>query len=216
MDPSNRELLIAVGRSLGIELGPDSMELFSIYLEVLKKWSSKMNLTGIQGERERVRKLLADSLSIPAYLSELGQSEGIRIADLGSGAGVPGLPVKISLPGCRVTLVESRLKRVHFLQEVLRTLGLSGIEVFHGRSGELEGEFDVITARAVGSLDYLCGESSRLLVDGGLLLAMRGTEELADSGPPEGWLHLETRGYLLPEGGEPRSLVILEKQQGST
>jgi 16S rRNA (guanine527-N7)-methyltransferase len=219
MDRSSRELLVSGGRSMGVELDGAAVDALGTYLEILDKWSKKVNLTGIKGEGERVRKLIVDSLSVAGFLLERGMVD-IGIVDLGSGAGIPGIPVKAALPDCGMTLVDSRRKRVFFLEEVVRVLGLSGVRVIRGRSEDLcEGGFGVMTARAVGRLDYLAEEGRRLLAPGGLIIAMKGPDgerELAESGLAEKGLQGEVRNYRLPGKGEPRSLVILEKPASST
>ncbi len=219
MEAESRGLLVEGGRGMGVELDVAAVDALEKYLEILDKWSKKVNLTGIAGEGERVRKLIVDSLSVAGYLLERGMV-GVKILDLGSGAGIPGIPIKSALPDCEMTLVDSRRKRFFFLEEAVRSLGFSGVRVIRGRSEELpEGDYEVMTARAVGPLDYLAGEGSRLLGRGGLIVAMKGPEgkkEFAESGLVEKGWQGEVRDYRLPGKGERRSLVVLEKPPSST
>jgi 16S rRNA (guanine527-N7)-methyltransferase len=113
---------------------------------------------------------------------------GAAVADLGSGAGLPGLVLGLARPDCDVTLVEPLLRRTTFLTEVVADLGLSNVEVVRGRAEELHGrrEFDVVTARALAPLDRLLGWAMPLVAPGGELLAMKGSsaaEEIAVAGP---------------------------------
>jgi 16S rRNA (guanine527-N7)-methyltransferase len=114
--------------------------------------------------------------------------EGATVADLGSGAGLPGLVLALVRPDCDVTLVEPLLRRTTFLTEAVEELGLSNVEVVRGRAEELHGraEFDVVTARALAPLERLLGWAMPLVAPGGELLAMKGSsaaEEIAAAGP---------------------------------
>lgn len=113
---------------------------------------------------------------------------GATVADLGSGAGLPGLVLGLSRPDCDVTLVEPLLRRTTFLSEVVEDLGLTNVEVFRGRAEDLHGrrQFDVVTARALAPLNRLLGWSMPLVGPGGELLAMKGSsaaEEIEAAGP---------------------------------
>ena len=114
--------------------------------------------------------------------------QGASVADLGSGAGLPGLVLAMARPDCEVTLVEPLLRRTTFLHEVVDELELSNVEVVRGRAEELHGrrEFDVVTARALAPLDRLLGWAMPLVAPGGELLAMKGSsaaDEIASAGP---------------------------------
>jgi 16S rRNA (guanine527-N7)-methyltransferase len=113
---------------------------------------------------------------------------GATVADLGSGAGLPGLVLALSRPDCDVTLVEPLLRRTTFLSEAVALLGLANVDVVRGRAEELHGlrEFDVVTARALAPLDRLLGWAMPLVASSGVLLAMKGSsagEEIAAAGP---------------------------------
>lgn len=114
--------------------------------------------------------------------------EGATVADLGSGAGLPGLVLALARPDCDVTLVEPLLRRTTFLAEVVEELGLSNVDVVRGRAEDLHGrlEFDVVTARALAPLDRLLGWAMPLVARGGELLAMKGSsaaQEIDAAGP---------------------------------
>jgi len=213
METENLELLIEGARDLGLELGERETALFDQYLSLLDKWSTKTNLTAIKGERERVIRLILDSLNVVPLLAD-----GMRVIDIGSGAGLPGIPVKVVMPGVELVLCESRKKRAVFLGEAVRKLKLDGVRVFDARAEQWDGElFDAALVRAVGALDALVKICSPLMKRGGVLIAMKGPgaeRELVDqmeAADKPGFSFRETIDYNLPGREATFSLVILEK-----
>lgn len=141
---------------------------------------------GLIGPREAPRLWERHLLNCAGLATLIPQ--GATVADLGSGAGLPGLVLALARPDCDVTLVEPLLRRTTFLTEVVEELGLANAEVVRGRAEELHGrrEFDVVTARALAPLDRLLGWAMPLVAPGGELLAMKGSsasEEIAAAGP---------------------------------
>lgn len=213
METENLELLIKGARDLGLDLGERETALFDQYLTLLDKWSTKINLTAIKGERERVTRLILDSLNVVPLLAD-----GMRVIDVGSGAGLPGIPVKVVMPGVELVLCESRGKRAGFLKEAVRKLGLDGVRVFDARAEQWDGElFDAALVRGVGALDALVKICSPLIKKGGALIAMKGPgaeRELADrmeAADKPDFSFRETIAYNLPGHEAAFSLVILEK-----
>jgi 16S rRNA (guanine527-N7)-methyltransferase len=143
------------------------------YLGELRRWDRVARLTGYRNEAERVRHLVIDSLLLLAVLSP-GASP---LLDLGSGAGVPGLILKLARPGWAVTLVEANRRRANFLRQVVRELGLEGIEVAHMRAEALAAEpgrrgvFRTVTARAVGRPEAVLALARPFLAQGGSFVA---------------------------------------------
>jgi 16S rRNA (guanine527-N7)-methyltransferase len=133
LDPAETRNLLERGvRFLDLELGPEQIEQFLAYLDLLLKWNRKMNLTALRSPREIIIHHFLDSLLLLPHLPQ-----NARLLDIGSGAGFPGLPLKIARPGLTFDLVEATAKKVSFLQEVIRCLGLSEIAVrpvFLGKS----------------------------------------------------------------------------------
>jgi len=213
MEADNQEILIAGARAFEVLLTGEQVKRIGEYLALLDKWSRKMNLTAVQGEQERVVKLVLDSLAVAPLLSE-----GMRVLDVGSGAGLPGIPVKLAVPGIIITLAESRRKRVDFLKEAVRKLGLTGVEVFAGRAEDYPGPgFDAVLVRAVGDLSSIIEAGAGRLSAGGIMAAMKGPEPEAEIAGAEARMRSakirirEIRRYALPEAAGSRSLVVLEK-----
>lgn len=154
---------------------------FSRYLELLIAWNKALDLTALATPEAIVRHLFQDAL---LFLPLLPRRRPIRIADIGTGAGFPGLPLRIADDGISLTLVEARRKRVSFLSTVKRELGLGDVEILHGRAEAilseqpaLAGTFDVVVSRAMARPTELIGLAAPYLVPGGLLIA---------TGPPQG------------------------------
>jgi 16S rRNA (guanine527-N7)-methyltransferase len=141
------------------------------YAELLARDSEKL---GLLGPRE-LDKLWSRHILNSAVVSEL-ITEGENVADIGSGAGLPGLPVAIARPDCQVTLVEPMERRSDWLKEVVKELGLDNVRVFRARGEELDPQFDVVLARAVAALPKLIRFSVPSLSPGGRLLALKGAK----------------------------------------
>jgi len=175
MEEENRTLLVEGAKSLGIPLEEREIEAFDLYLEELFKWNQKINLTAIRTERGVVSKHFLDSLSVCPYVPPAS-----AMLDLGSGAGFPGIPLKIVQPLLGVTLIDSVRKKVDFQRHIIRKLGLKGIEAIHARAQEkavlrhLEGQFDVVLSRAFSDLRTLLILSAPFLKKGGIVVAMKG------------------------------------------
>ncbi|MFT3897378.1 MAG: 16S rRNA (guanine(527)-N(7))-methyltransferase RsmG [Thermomonas sp.] len=184
------------------------------YLDLLARWNRSYNLTAVRDPREMVPRHLLDSLAMQPFVRGIG-----TLADLGTGPGLPGIPLAIATPGLRVTLVESNGKKARFLREAVRTLGLGNTEVAESRIEALDrpGAFDAITARALATLPQILGFGGHLLAPGGTLLAMKGArpdEEIAAL--PPGW-RLETLHRLAVPGLEgERHLAVVGRDAAAT
>jgi len=177
-----------------------------------------MNLTGISGKREMIIKLLLDPLVALPYLSSSG-----TVLDIGSGAGIPGLPLKIARPGFEVHLIESKAKKVSFLRDMIRRLGLKGVEAYKGRAEKRDDMpklfkfYDIVTARALAPLKKTIGICFPYLEPGSLLVTFKGSrvdQEIEDSKRLMGELDLRISKkipYSLPETEGKRYILILEK-----
>jgi 16S rRNA (guanine527-N7)-methyltransferase len=154
------------------------------YLALLDRWNRTYNLTAIRDPREMLTKHLLDSLAMHRFLDRE------RLADLGTGPGLPGIPLAIARPGLQVALVESNGKKARFLREAVRVLALGNARVLEARAEAVAepAAFDVVTARALDRLAGIIAVGGHLLAPGGRLLAMKGQrpdEEIAEL--PAGW-----------------------------
>lgn len=145
---------------LGIKLSEKQIEQFYNYYQLLIEWNSMINLTAITKMEEVVTKHFVDSLSLVKVIMDLDQ-QSYRLIDIGTGAGFPGIPLKIAFPEIKVTLLDSLNKRVKFLNEVIGVLKLEDITAVHGRAEDLAREhvsretFDLAVSRAVANLSTL-------------------------------------------------------------
>ena len=162
----------------GIELKEEHLEKFERYKELLKKWGRKINLTSILSDREIEEKHFFDSLlGLKAFEVYGFDPEGKSFCDVGSGAGFPGVPLAIVLESSTFTLVESRLKKCVFLEQLKRELGLSNVKVSCSRIEEHEGDYDMLLMRAVEDPKGAVEITEHLLKRGATLCIYRGKEE---------------------------------------
>lgn len=203
-------------RQLGIPLSQLAVRDFSLYLETLQRWSTIVNLVAQPEPDTVIRKHLLDSLAVSGLLPDK-----CRIADLGSGAGFPGLVVAIAEPTQALTLIEPRRKRANFLKDVIRTLGLKNVIVSEGRAESLAKErafqhaFDWVMTRATWDLRSFLSLAAPFLKDNGHALAMksnRGSQELANVDASEKvFVFRDQHAYTLPFGSEKRFVYIFQK-----
>jgi len=183
------------------------------YLALLHRWNGTYNLTAIRDPRQMVVLHLLDSLAMAPFLAGAAQA-GASLADLGTGPGLPGIPLAIALPGLRVTLVESNGKKARFLREAVRKLGLGNARVAESRAEALDepGAHDLLTARALDTLDGIVAVGGHLLRPGGRLLAMKGVpprEEIAAL--PPGWTATAVHPLRVPGLDGERHLAVIER-----
>lgn len=154
-----KDFLIYEMKKINIDLTEKQTEQFLRYYELLIEWNSFMNLTGITEYEEVVIKHFVDSLSL---VKAVELNEDISLIDIGTGAGFPGIPLKIVFPDLKVTLLDSLNKRIKFLDEVILQLGLIDIKTIHGRAEDfskpdkLREKYDICVSRAVANLSSLC------------------------------------------------------------
>jgi 16S rRNA (guanine527-N7)-methyltransferase len=160
----------------------DSQQLSSIltYINVLLRWNSRMNLTAVREPEQIVRRHFGESLFAARLLFPDAQDQSpVRVIDLGSGAGFPGIPMKLWHPRASVTLIESNSKKVAFLREVIRAITLIDINVFDGRGEEYSGPpGDVVTGRAVEKFEDTLPVAANLVAPGGRLSLLIGEPQV--------------------------------------
>ena len=202
-----------------IKIAPPLAEAFQIYLEQLLEWNEKINLTAVTDPKEAVMKHFIDSL----YLTKFVDFSGKNLIDVGSGAGFPGIPLKLFEPSLSVTLLDSLQKRLRVLDNICQRLQIETKQI-HGRAEEcgqnleLRGKFDLVSARAVAQLPLLCEYCLPFLKRGGLFCAMKGPQpqkeiESAQHALKELGAEVEAvKKYSLPDG-EGRSLILIRQKQ---
>jgi len=188
--------------------------MFERYKEELIKWNNKFNLTAITDPQEIEIKHFKDSLSILEAVGLKDQS----VADVGTGAGFPGIPLKIVCPNIKLTLIEATKKKTEFLKHIVNILGLKEVEIVWGRAEELKGrKFDVVLARAVAKLPKLATYCLPLVKPGGVFIAMKNQNienELAEAQKAIKALGGKIKEVKNVKIGDPailRALVIIEK-----
>jgi len=219
MEKENEDILIEGAKTFRIHLDGKTIEAFELYLKELLKWNQKINLTAIRSEKGIVLKHFLDSLSVFPLLPKSSS-----ILDIGSGAGFPGIPLKIIQPSLEVTLIDSVRKKVDFQRHIIRTLGLRGMEAIHGRVQDkkilqsLGGRFDITLSRAFSDLRILLILSLPFLKERGLVIAMKGdveSDELRLVAETEGAQYRlqKTVSLILPFSPFKRTILLFETQQ---
>lgn len=193
----------------GVALTQEQCAKLLRLLDELVKWNATYNLTAITKRDEMITHHLLDSLSVNGDLS------GETVADVGTGAGFPGLPLAVVNPQRKFTLIDSNNKKVRFVAHAARTLGLNNVEAVHARAEapRAGAPFDTVVARAFAALpdllekiDPLCGPATRVLA----MKGKRPDDEIAAVRSP--WQVIETRSLSVPGLDEERHLVTLRKQ----
>jgi 16S rRNA (guanine527-N7)-methyltransferase len=177
------------------------------YLQELEKWNQAYNLTAVRDPADMVPRHLLDALAVNPYL------RGKRVLDVGTGAGLPGIPLALVNPDKQFMLLDANGKKIRFVQHVVGVLGLSNVEPVQARieSWDFAQPFDVIVSRAFSTLADFINGSGRMLGPGGCLLAMKGKlpgAELAEL--PSGWWAAGVHAIHVPELDAERHAVVLQ------
>ena len=191
---------------LGVDLTAGQRRALLAHLDLVDEWNTRFNLTAIRDREQQIAKHVLDSLTVRPWL------RGPRIADIGSGAGFPGIPLAIVEPERRFALIESTGKKCRFLETVRDSLGLANVDVIQARAEvyKPEARYDTVVARAVGPLADIARFAGPLLAGGGRLLAMKGRhpgEELAAR--LNGWKVVAVHPLRVPGLEDERHLVEL-------
>jgi 16S rRNA (guanine527-N7)-methyltransferase len=186
-------------------LPPEAREAFAAWHDLLTQWNRKVNLTRVVAAEQAVIYHLLDSVPLARALSA-----GVRLLDVGSGAGVPGLIVATLRPDVQVTCAESVTKKASFMIQAQGAMQLGNVRVVDARAETLHDTFDAIAARAVAGPAELAERFGKLLAPGGRL-ALFLTPQTREPVPP-GYVQVEAVDYSLPGGYGERRLVLVEKQ----
>lgn len=208
-----KEEFINALKELNIYLSENQLLKLDTFYHLLIKWNDRLNLTRITKEQDVYLKHFYDSLTITKVVN-LEEKE--TLCDVGSGAGFPGIVLKIIYPHLKITLLDSLNKRVIYLNEIIKDLELENIKAIHTRGEDYKETFDIVTARAVANLGKLVNYTMHLVKKEGIFIAMKGNieEELTN----EVKIKLEKKykirkieKFLLPKENSMRSLVVIEK-----
>lgn len=209
---------------LGITLTDRQVEQFLQYYEMLAEWNQMMNLTAITEYRDVMKKHFVDSLSL---VKACDLQNGLSLMDVGTGAGFPGLALKIAFPGLKVTLLDSLNKRILFLNAVIDKLELSDVEAVHGRAedqakpGRLREVYDICVSRAVANLSVLSEYCLPFVRVGGVFVSYKSEkifQELTDAKDAIKILGGKVKDqieFMLPDSDFYRSLVVIEKHHST-
>lgn len=204
MNPA--EILAAGIVALGLDLPPDTQAKLLAYLALLVKWNRIYNLTAVRREEDMVTQHLLDSLAVLPYL------EATRLADVGSGAGLPGLVLAIARPQLEVVSIESNQKKSAFQQQARIELGLANVAVHCGRVEALNpaAPLDAVISRAFSDLALFVRSAGHLVRAGGSLLAMKGVLPAAElAALPAGWRLAAAHPLAVPGLAAQRHLIVL-------
>lgn len=210
----NKEQFIEELEKIGIYPSEIQLKQLDLFYKLLIEWNTKMNLTRIIEEKDVYLKHFYDSLTI-AKAIDLTKEK--TLCDVGTGAGFPGIVLKIMYPNLKITLIDSLQKRVNYLNIIIKELELKDIEAIHSRGEDYKGNFDVVTSRAVANIEKLVNYTMHLLSKNGIFIAMKGNveEELNEQ-----VLKKLSKKYAieniikfkLPLENSDRSLVILKNR----
>ena len=195
--------------ALNIVLSEDQKNTLLRYVVLLEKWNKAYNLTAVRDSEEMISRHILDSLSI------LPSIQGETLLDVGTGAGLPGIPLAIAHPVLAVTLLDSNSKKTRFLQQAKAELGLDNVMVVHGRveQVELAQQFETVTARAFASMEEVAALAGRHCQPAGCLLLMMGQAPSNTEMPLEGeFLVTDVMGLQVPETDGERHVVRLRRE----
>ena len=207
-------------KELNIELSEKQLNQFYDYMNILIEWNKVMNLTNITEPSEIIQKHFIDSLTVLKHIKE-----DDSIIDVGTGAGFPGIPIKIVYPKTKVTLLDSLNKRVKFLNEVISELELKDIKTIHGRAEEIAHDgnyrekYNIAIARAVASLNVLSEYLSPFVRIGGYAIGMKGTKGKEEAIEAKNAIKIlggeitNIEEFKLPQTDMYRTIIIIEKKK---
>ena len=199
---------------LGITLTSYQQEQLKKFYHLLISWNEKINLTRITSENEVYLKHFYDSLTITKVI-DLNKVN--TLCDVGTGAGFPGIVLKIVYPNLKITLVDALQKRVNYLNEIIKELYLSDIVAIHSRGEDLKEKYDIVTARAVANITKLLNYTMHLVEENGVFIAMKGniTEELTPAvqkAISKKYSIEKIEEFYLPYENSQRSLVVIKNK----
>lgn len=211
----NKEQFIAETKKLGINLTEEQLNKLDQFYNLLIEWNEKINLTRITKKEDVYLKHFYDSLTL-AKVIDLSKKE--TLCDVGTGAGFPGIVLKIVYPNLKITLVDALQKRVNYLNTIIKDLQLENIQAIHTRGEDLHDKYDVVTARAVANIEKLLKYTMHLVNNTGVFVAMKGnidnelTPEIENKISKK-YQILKIEKFELPIENSQRSLIIIKNKK---
>lgn len=209
----NKEEFLEELAKIGIKPTEEQLSQLDKFYHLMLEWNEKINLTRITAEKEVYLKHFYDSLTLNKVIDLKNVN---TLCDVGTGAGFPGVVLKIVFPNLRITLIDSLLKRVNYLNEIIKELKLQDIEAIHSRGEDYKGEFDVVTSRAVANIEKLVDYTMHLVSKNGVFVALKGNidKELTESVAKKinkKYRIIKLEKFTLPIENSERSLVVIKK-----
>lgn len=210
----NKEIFIQELNKLNIKITEEQLNKLELFYDLLIKWNDLINLTRITKKEDVYLKHFYDSLT----LTKVVNLNNINtLCDVGTGAGFPGIVLKILYPNLKITLIDSLQKRVNYLNEIIKELKLDNIKAIHIRGEDYHEKFDLVTSRAVANIEKLVNYTMHLIEKKGLFIAMKGdiskelTEEVKEKIEKK-YKIIEINEFLLPIEDSKRSLLVMKKK----
>ena len=210
----NKEVFLEELKKINIEPTEEQLKQLDKFYHLMIEWNEKINLTRITEEQDVYLKHFYDSLTLNKVVD---LKKVNTLCDVGTGAGFPGIVLKIVFPNLKVTLIDSLQKRVNYLNEVIKELELKDIKAEHARGEEYKGQFDVVTSRAVANIEKLVGFTMHLVSKDGIFVAMKGNIEEELTEEVERKLNkkyniIKVERFSLPIENSKRSFIIMKNK----
>lgn len=210
----NKEEFIEECKKINVVITEDTLKKLDQFYHLMLEWNEKINLTRITEEQDVYLKHFYDSLTLNKVV-DLKKTN--TLCDVGTGAGFPGMVLKIVFPNLKVTLIDSLQKRVNYLKEVIKELDLKEIEAIHSRGEDYKGKFDVVTSRAVANIERLVDYTMHLVSKDGVFVAMKGNieEELTQevrNKIEKKYNLIKVEQFLLPKENSNRSFIVMKSK----
>lgn len=210
----NKEEFVKECKKIKINITNEQLTKLEKFYHLMIEWNKKINLTRIIDEKEVYLKHFYDSLT----LNKVVDLKNIKtLCDVGTGAGFPGIVLKIIFPNINITLIDSLQKRVNYLNEIIKELELDNIEAIHTRGEDYQGKFEVVTSRAVANIEKLVNYTMHLVSKNGVFIAMKGNlekefNEQIRKKIERKYIIEKQEEFVLPKEGSKRTLLILKNR----
>ena len=210
----NKEEFIESLKDINIDITEEQLNQLDKLYHLVLEWNEKINLTRITDQKEVYLKHFYDSLTVHKAVN---LNEITTLCDVGTGAGFPGMVLKIVFPKLKITLIDSLQKRVNYLNEAIKQLKLKDIEAIHSRGEDYEGQYDIVTSRAVANIEKLVNYTMHLVKKNGIFIAMKGDIEKELTPEVQKKLNkkyqiVKIEKFLLPIENSKRSLIIIKNK----